>query len=434
MLDQQEPVEQNEERFLRFTISDRVEHWMQVITFVVLAFTGLVQKWPQAGFSEFSINLLGGIETTRIIHRIFATILLLAVVYHLYTAGVKIFVKRARRTMVPGPGDLKAAWHGLQFNLGMRKDRPPQGYFTWEEKIEYWAIVWGTLVMTATGFMLWNPIATAKYLPGQFIPAAKAAHGGEALLAVLAILVWHFYHVHVKSFNTSIFTGYLDKHHMEEEHPLELAELQNGNIPEPADPVAQTRSHAVVLAGLRRRGGNLAGRHLPLRDHRGHGHHHHRTSRRCPVFVPAPSPTVPLLTTTTTEPVDDTTTTTEAGQTTNHHHCGRRVGQLGHRCWPSCSPIRAPPAIPGAAGWVGLTSAPMPRPWPAATAGLGSSPKTQTNSVVYTLQLAGGHAGQFTDDQLAPSWTGSRPVLLNPAIRQAEEPMELAGTGSGPPS
>ena len=170
MLDEQERVEQVRDKYLRFTVSDRVEHWMQVITFVVLALTGLIQKWPQAGFSEIAIKAMGGIEAVRIIHRIFATILLLAVVYHVYTVGVKVFVKRSRRTMLPGPGDLKAAFQGLLYNLGLRKEHPPQGHFTWEEKIEYWAIVWGTLVMTVTGFMLWNPIATAKYLPGQFIP------------------------------------------------------------------------------------------------------------------------------------------------------------------------------------------------------------------------------------------------------------------------
>jgi hypothetical protein len=31
--------------------------------------------------------------------------------------------------------------------------------------------------MAITGFMMWNPIATARYLPGEFMPAAKAVHG-----------------------------------------------------------------------------------------------------------------------------------------------------------------------------------------------------------------------------------------------------------------
>jgi mono/diheme cytochrome c family protein len=76
--------------------------------------------------------------------------------------------------------------------------------------------------------MLWNPIAAAKILPGVFIPAAKAAHSGEALLAVLAIIIWHFYNVHIKHLNKSMFTGYLTEEEMLEEHPLELADIKAG--------------------------------------------------------------------------------------------------------------------------------------------------------------------------------------------------------------
>lgn len=423
MLDQQEPVEQPTERYLRFTMSDRVEHWMQVITFVVLAFTGLIQKWPQAGFSEFSIDLLGGIETTRIIHRIFATLLLVAVVYHLYTAGVKIFVKRARRTMVPGPGDLKAAWHGLQFTLGLRKDRPPQGHFTWEEKIEYWAIVWGTLVMTVTGFMLWNPIATARFLPGQFIPAAKAAHGGEALLAVLAILVWHFYHVHLKSFNTSIFTGYIDRHHMEEEHALELAEIENGGIPEPVDPADQRSrmrlflpAYAVVAAI------SLIGIYLfvtiedtaittiePAED--------------VQVFVPAPTPTVPLVTTTTvpeetttTEATEETTTTTTT-VTVEAVSWDSGVGQL---FVDSCGACHT-----GDGGLGGLDVSSYEATLAGGNSGPGIVADDPDNSVVYTRQLEGGHPGQFTDADLVLilEWiqTGA-PESADPTAGGTDEP------------
>jgi hypothetical protein len=79
--------------------------------------------------------------------------------------------------------------------------------------------------MTITGFMLWNPIATTELLPGSIIPAALAAHGGEALLAVLAIVIWHMYNVHIKSFNPSMFTGWLPRDQMERS-TLELERLE----------------------------------------------------------------------------------------------------------------------------------------------------------------------------------------------------------------
>ena len=82
--------------------------------------------------------------------------------------------------------------------------------------------------MIATGFMLWNPVATARFLPGQWIPAAQVVHGGEALLAILAVLVWHFYSVHVRHFNRSMFSGRMAEHEMEQEHPLELERIRKG--------------------------------------------------------------------------------------------------------------------------------------------------------------------------------------------------------------
>src|SRR5574337_607930 len=85
--------------------------------------------------------------------------------------------------------------------------------------------------------MMWNPIATARFLPGQFIPAAKAAHGGEALLAVIAIIIWHMWSVHLRHFNKSMWTGSLTEEEMLHEHPLELADLKAGVAERPVDAV-----------------------------------------------------------------------------------------------------------------------------------------------------------------------------------------------------
>ena len=114
---------------------------------------------------------------------------------------------------------------------------PQMGRYTFEEKMEYWAFVWGAIIMGATGFMMWNPISTVKFLPGEVIPAAKAAHGGEALLAVLAIIIWHMYGVHIKRFNKSMWTGKMSEEEMLHEHPLELADIKAGIADRPVDPI-----------------------------------------------------------------------------------------------------------------------------------------------------------------------------------------------------
>lgn len=215
-------------RYKRFSISDRIEHWTQMAAFATLAVTGLIQKFAEVGFSQAIVKLLGGIETTRIIHRGATIVLMLGVIYHLGTSGYKLFVLKSRPTMLPVLKDITNAWEIFLYNLGIRKSRPQQGRFTFDEKFEYWAFVWGALVMGLSGFILWNPLAASRFLPGEIVPAAKAAHGGEALLAVLAIIVWHFYNVHIKNLNTAMFTGYLSEEEMIHEHPLELADIKAG--------------------------------------------------------------------------------------------------------------------------------------------------------------------------------------------------------------
>lgn len=219
-------------KYLRFSLSDRIEHWVQMASFTTLAVTGLVQKFATSSVSIAIVSFFGGIENTRIIHRSAAVVLMVAVIYHLGSAGYKIFVKKARLSMLPTLDDITAAWTTFLYNLGLKDNRPQQGRYTFDEKFEYWAFVWGTVIMAITGFMLWNPIAATRLFPGEFIPAAVAAHGGEALLAVLAIIIWHFYNVHIKHFNKSMFTGYVSEETMLEEHPKELADIKTG-IAEP---------------------------------------------------------------------------------------------------------------------------------------------------------------------------------------------------------
>jgi formate dehydrogenase gamma subunit len=234
-------ADRTRERYLRFTVSDRIEHWVQVIAFTALAITGLVQRYAGAWLSQRIIEWLGGIESVRIIHRAFATALMLAVVYHFGAVAYRKYVLRQPRSMVPTFADLKNIGASVSYAIGLRKEPPRQGRFTWQEMAEYWALVWGTVVMVLTGFLLWNPIATASILPGQFIPAALAAHSGEALLAVLAILVWHIYHVHIKHTNKSIFSGYMSREEMEEYHPLELEQINSGVPQRDADAAAVAR-------------------------------------------------------------------------------------------------------------------------------------------------------------------------------------------------
>ncbi|MGE5139381.1 MAG: cytochrome b/b6 domain-containing protein [Rudaea sp.] len=233
--------------YVRFALPVRIEHWVMVLSFVVLAITGLPQKFADDGWAETMIGLMGGIEITRVIHHTAAIVLLLGAVYHFVVLLYKVYVLRVRWTIFPQLQDVMDAINGVLYNAGFRKEAPRYDQFSWGEKFEYWALIWGTLIMGVTGFMLWNPIITSRFFPGEIIPAGKAAHGAEAILAVLSVLVWHFYNVHLRSFNKSMFTGKMSEHEMEEEHGLQLALLEQGKPGRTTDPLKIRRRQRIYL-------------------------------------------------------------------------------------------------------------------------------------------------------------------------------------------
>lgn len=238
----------NEERsYLRFNIAYRIEHWIFITSFSILAVTGLIQKFADESISEQIVLALGGIENTRLIHHIAATVMMFVVIYHIGALIYRAYVRRYRLSMLPWIDDVRAAIGWLGYNLGIIKAQPQEDRYTFAEKLEYWAVVWGTVVMAITGYMMWNPISTTRFLPGEFIPAAKAAHGWEAVLAVLSIIVWHFYNIFIRHFNTSMFTGYISEEEMIEDHPLELADIKAGLADIPVDPKEKTRRQRIFL-------------------------------------------------------------------------------------------------------------------------------------------------------------------------------------------
>lgn len=239
-----------QQQFPRFRVMARLEHIILLVSFTMLAITGLPQKFPTTNWAEWMIAAFGGIETTRLIHHYSAVILALGSVYHLFTSSYRLFVKRERMRVMFRVKDGRDMLDYVRYNLGLIKEHPWMTKFNFGEKFEYWAVVWGTAIMGITGFMLWNPIAVTSVLPGQFIPAAKAAHGGEAILAATSILVWHMYSVLIKHRNFSMFTGKLPLNQMEEEHAQELERLESGGEPWPglALPILQRRRKLFFIA------------------------------------------------------------------------------------------------------------------------------------------------------------------------------------------
>ncbi len=211
--------------FVRFSRSQRIEHQVLIGSFSTLALTGLVQRYSQLTAIGLLINLMGGVETVRTLHHLAALVFVGLSLYHLYTILLVWFVKRERGAMWPRLKDFRDLLHMLKYNIGRADSRPEFDRFSIEEKIEYWALLWGGIVMGLTGFIQWFPIQATRFFPGEIVPISRAIHSWEAVLAVLAILIWHTYHVVIKECNTSIFTGFMTEEEMQETHPLEYRRI-----------------------------------------------------------------------------------------------------------------------------------------------------------------------------------------------------------------
>ncbi len=202
----------------RMNLHFRIAHWMVVLSFPVLVVTGFALKFPDSSWARPLLLLESRFAFRGTLHRAAAVVLVVAVAYHV----LDLFLNRHDRTLLasmkPGLADLRYLQDTLLFNLGFSKTRPAfTGCATYVEKIEYWAFMWGTLVMVASGFLLWFNSFTLRNFPKWVADAATALHYYEAILATLSILIWHMYTVvfdpEVYPMDRSWITGMASPHH-----------------------------------------------------------------------------------------------------------------------------------------------------------------------------------------------------------------------------
>ena len=217
-----------EQKFVvRMPLRFRLQHATLLTSFVLLVLTGFALKFPGSWFASM---LSLGERMRHLLHRIAALILIGVSVYHIFDLIVSREGRKFFRDLIPTPDDVRGAWANLLYHLGFISQKPAFARFNYAEKAEYWALVWGMIVMAGTGLMLWAKVLVGNHLPRWWLHVATAIHFYEAVLATLAIVVWHFYQVFldpdVYPMNWAWWDGKMPLHLYREEHPLDNAVIQ----------------------------------------------------------------------------------------------------------------------------------------------------------------------------------------------------------------
>ena len=208
----------------RMPLRFRIQHAALLTSFFLLVLTGFALKFPDSWFASM---LTLGEHMRGLLHRIAAVVLIAVSLYHIFDIVITRAGRQLARDLFPTLDDVRGAWQNLSYYLGLTSQKPEFARFNYAEKAEYWALVWGMFVMAGTGIMLWAKVIVGNHLPRWWLDVATAIHLYEAILATLAIVVWHFYQVFfdpdVYPMNWAWWDGKMTLHHYREEHGLDEA-------------------------------------------------------------------------------------------------------------------------------------------------------------------------------------------------------------------
>ena len=208
---------------IRLTLDERTQHVVLFTSFIVLVITGFALKYPHSFWAEPIVQWEKDFPLRGLLHRIAGVVLIAASIYHLIYLFTNRDGRRWVKGMLPKVRDVREAVQTVGYNLGYRPNPPRYARFNYMEKAEYWALVWGTIVMAITGILLWAHDWVLAHLPYAMsvLDVTTAVHFYEAILATFSILIWHFYFVifdpDVYPLKWTVLTGRAPEHEVREE-------------------------------------------------------------------------------------------------------------------------------------------------------------------------------------------------------------------------
>jgi len=215
-------------RHIRMYPFERIQHGLMALSFIVLVITGFALKYPEQWWAK--PWLLGGGSMRSVVHRTAAVVLMLVSLAHVVSLLASRKLREHWKEMLPHPRDIREGWNNFVYNLGFGSHKPYRSPHSYIEKAEYWAVIWGTGVMALTGVMLWANNLMLKLLPKSWLDVATSVHWYEAVLATLAIVIWHFYSVifdpEVYPLDTAFLTGTSVRVHEHDEESAEEVKAQ----------------------------------------------------------------------------------------------------------------------------------------------------------------------------------------------------------------
>ncbi|MBI5208427.1 MAG: hypothetical protein HY927_00475 [Elusimicrobia bacterium] len=178
---------------LRLSVNERLQHLALMASFIGLAYTGFCHTYPEAVWARWVFPGAWGAAARSLLHRLFAAAFIALAAYHAVWLAAAAEGRRELLAMLPRLRDLLDLLQLQRYNL-MRSGSPPKfDRFNYIEKAEYWALIWGSFVMVVTGCVVWFRNLSLGFFPKWIIDLCLLIHFMEAILACLAILVWHSY-------------------------------------------------------------------------------------------------------------------------------------------------------------------------------------------------------------------------------------------------